>query len=177
MSLLGNWPFGQPGVAAQLEIPSIINNYVEYPRSYLPGKPKRNHLTVGITLLLGAIGRVCMPTSKRGWWNWAKTTSCEYLLRCALNRIDSQHFWDLMDALPVEAIPKIEAELLQKVKTHYPLEHDTLLFDTTNFFTFIATTNQRCTITQRGKNKQKPLQPTGILTTDLPTLPSGRLLR
>ncbi len=142
-------------VAAQLEIPSIINKYVKSPRSYMPTKPKRNQLTVGITLLLGAIGRVCMPTSKRGWWNWAKTTSCEYLLRCTLSRIDSQHFWDLMDALPVEAIPKIEAELLQKVQTLYPLEHDTLLFDTTNFFTFIATTNRRCTIAQRGKNKQK----------------------
>ncbi len=142
-------------VAAQLEIPSIINKYVKSPRSYMSRKPQRNQLTVGVTLLLGAMGRVCMPTSKRGWWNWAKTTSCEYLLRCALSRIDSQHFWDLMDALPVEAIPKIEAELLQKVQTHYPLEHDTLLFDTTNFFTFIASTNQRCTIAQRGKNKQK----------------------
>ena len=142
-------------VAQQLELPSTINKYVKSPRSYMRRKPKRNNLTVGITLLLGAIGRVCMPTSKRGWWNWAKTTSCEYLLRCALGRIDSQHFWDLMDALPVEAIPEIEAELLQKVQRHYPAEHDTLLFDTTNFFTFIATTNQRCTIAQRGKNKQK----------------------
>lgn len=146
-------------VAARLEIPSLINQYVKSPRSYMSGKPKRNHLTVGVTLLLGAIGRVCMPTSKRGWWNWAKTTSCEYLLRCALSRIDSQHFWDLMDALPVEAIPRIEAELLQKVQTHYPLEHHTLLFDTTNFFTFIASANQRCTIAQRGKNKQQRHDP------------------
>lgn len=38
---------------------------------------------MGITLLLGAIGRVCRPTSKRGWWTWAQTTSCEYLLRCS----------------------------------------------------------------------------------------------
>jgi len=142
-------------VACQLQIPSIINKYVKSSRPYMSRKPKRNHLTVGMTLLLGAMGRVCMPTSKRGWWNWAKTTSCEYLLRCALGRIDSQHFWDLMDALPVEAIPEIEAELLQKVETHYRLEHHTLLFDTTNFFTFIATGNQRCTIAQRGKNKQK----------------------
>jgi len=112
-------------------------------------------LSVGITLLLGAIGRVCMPTSKRGWWNWARTTSCEYLLRCALGRVDSQHFWDLMDALPIEAIPKIETEILQKVQEHYCLEEGTLLFDTTNFFTFINTTNDRCSIAQRGKNKQK----------------------
>ncbi|ODS30407.1 MAG: hypothetical protein SCARUB_04480 [Candidatus Scalindua rubra] len=73
---------------------------------YMSKKP-RNDLTSGITLLLGAIGRVCMPTSKRAWWNWAKTTTCEYLLRRSLSKIDSQHFWDLMDALPVEAIGQI----------------------------------------------------------------------
>ena len=143
------------GVAEKLQVPSIINQYVKSPCPSMPQKPLRNQLTVGITLLLGAIGRVCMPTSKRGWWRWAKTTSCQYLLRCALGRIDSQHFWDLMDALPVEAIPKIESELLEKVKQSYGIEDDTLLFDTTNFFTFIATTNKRCAIAQRGKNKQK----------------------
>ena len=142
-------------VAQNLDIPAIINKYVASSRSYVPQKPTRNHLTVGMTLLLGAIGRVCMPTSKRGWWEWAKTTSCGYLLRCALNGIDSQHFWDLMDALPVEAIAQIEQEILQKVKQQYAIETDTLLFDTTNFFTFIATTNVRCTIAKRGKNKQK----------------------
>jgi len=118
-------------------------------------KPIRNNLTVGITLLLAAIGRVCMPTSKRGWSNWAKTTTLTYLLRCSLSKIDSQHFWDLMDALPIEAIPKIEKELLERIIKIYGLESDTLFFDTTNFFTYIDTTNLRCTIAQRGKNKQK----------------------
>ena len=40
-----------------------------------------------------------------------------------------RRFWDPMDVLPVEATPKIEAELLRKVHQHYPPEHDTLLFD------------------------------------------------
>ena len=83
-------------VAQKLNIPPIINKYIESPRKYMPEKPIRNSLTAGITFLLGAIGRVCMPTSKRGWWNWAKITSCEYLLKCSLSKIDSQHFWDLM---------------------------------------------------------------------------------
>ncbi len=77
------------------------------------------------------------------------------MLRCSLSKIDSQHFWDLMDALPIEAIPKIERELLERIIKIYGLESDTLFFDTTNFFTYIATTNLRCTIAQRGKNKQK----------------------
>jgi len=142
-------------VAHKLDIPSLINQYVKSSRSYMADKPIRNNLTVGITLLLGAIGRVCMPTSKRGWSNWAKTTTLTYLLRCSLSKIDSQHFWDLMDALPIEAIPKIEKELLKRIIKIYGLESDTLFFDTTNFFTYINTTNLRCTIAQRGKNKQK----------------------
>ena len=142
-------------VAQKLDIPTIINKYIESPRKYMPEKPIRNSLTAGITFLLGAIGRVCMPTSKRGWWNWAKTTSCEYLLKCSLSKIDSQHFWDLMDALPVDAIPKIESKLLRRVQQIYGIESNTLFFDTTNFFSYIDTTNTRCTIAQRGKNKQK----------------------
>ena len=141
------------GVAQALDVPALINKHVPS----MPGgeKPLRHDLTVGATLLLGTLGRACMPTSKRGWWEWAKTTSCEYLLRVALSKVDSQHFWDLMDALPVEAIEKIERELLERVRQHYGLAADTLLYDTTNFFTFIATTNARCTLARRAKNKQK----------------------
>jgi transposase len=142
-------------VAERLQIPELINKQVAATRPYMAEKPIRNGLTAGMTLLLGAIGMACTPTSKRGWWPWAKTTSLEYMLRCALSQVDSQHFWDLMDALPAGSIEEIEQELLGRVKQAYGLEGETLYFDTTNFFTFIATTNERCTVAQRGKNKQK----------------------
>lgn len=142
-------------VVHALDVPAIINQHTKSPRPYRAEKPARNNLTTGSTLLLGAMGRVCMPTSKRGWWSWAKTTSVEYLLRHSLSKIDSQHFWDLMDALPVEAIAKIERELVEKTFKIYNLQSDTLFFDTTNFLAYIDTTNRRCTIAQRGKNKQK----------------------
>lgn len=142
-------------VAARLDIVDILNNHVKSSREYMSEKPVRNHLTVGITFLLGAIGRVCMPTSKMGWWNWARTTSVEYLLRCSLSKVDSQHFWDLMDSFPVEAIPKAEQEILSRLLDKYQIQTDTLFYDTTNFFTYIDTTNTRNDIAQRGKNKQK----------------------
>jgi transposase len=118
-------------------------------------KPVRNSLTAGITFVLGAIGRVCMPTSKMGWWNWAKTTSVEYLLRCSLSKVDSQHFWDLMDSFPEDAIYAAEQEILSGLLNVYKIRTDTLFYDTTNFFTYIDTTNEHCDIAQRGKNKQK----------------------
>jgi len=142
-------------VAARLDIVSILNRYVKSSRHYVAEKPVRNNLTVGITFVLGAIGRVCMPTSKMGWWNWAKTTSAEYLLRCSLSKVDSQHFWDLMDSFPEDAIYPAEQEILTRLLEVYKIRTDTLFYDTTNFFTYIDTTNDHCDIAQRGKNKQK----------------------
>jgi len=142
-------------VAARLDTVSILNRYVKSPRHYVAEKPVRNNLTVGITFVLGAIGRVCMPTSKMGWWNWAKTTSAEYLLRCSLSKVDSQHFWDLMDSFPEDAIYPAEQEILTRLLKVYKIRTDTLFYDTTNFFTYIDTTNDHCDIAQRGKNKQK----------------------
>ncbi len=142
-------------VAARLDIVSILNKYVKSSRHYVAEKPVRNNLTVGITFVLGAIGRVCMPTSKMGWWNWAKTTSAEYLLRCSLSKVDSQHFWDLMDSFPEDAIYPAEQEILTRLLEVYKIQTDTLFYDTTNFFTYIDTTNDHCDIAQRGNNKQK----------------------
>ena len=142
-------------VASRLDIVSILNKYVKCSRHYVAEKPVRNNLTTGITFVLGAIGRVCMPTSKMGWWNWAKTTSVEYLLRCSLSKVDSQHFWDLMDSFPEDAIFSAEQEILTRLLEVYKIQTDTLFYDTTNFFTYIDTTNTNCNIAQRGRNKQK----------------------
>ena len=142
-------------VVAELQVAELINAHVKAQRPYFAEKPLRNRLTAGITLVLAAIGRACAPTSKQGWWQWAKTTSCDFLLRVALSKVDSQHFWDLMDSLPAEAIPDIELELLRRIRQRYELCSDTLAFDTTNFFTFIDTTNDRCRLAQRTKSKQK----------------------
>ena len=142
-------------VARRIDVVSVINCYTHSRRSYWPDKPLRNNLTAGITLLLAGIGRVCMPTSKRGWWTWAQTASLEYLLRVSLSKVDSQHFWDLMDCLAEDAIEKVELDILRNVQQHYGLGDDTLFYDTTNFYTFVDTTNIRCDIAQRAKNKQK----------------------
>jgi len=142
-------------VASRLDIVGILNRYVKSSRHYVAEKPVRNNLTVGITFVLGAIGRVCMPTSKMGWLNWAKTTSVEYLLRCNLSKVDSQHFWDLMDSFPEDAISSAEQEILTRLLEVYKIKTDTLFYDTTNFFTYIDTTNDHCDIARRGKNKQK----------------------
>jgi transposase len=137
------------GIAEELKIVETINKHLRV-------KPFRDGFTVGGSLLLAAIGRICQPTSKRNWYEgWARNTSLSYLLRMSLSRLDSQHFWDQMDALPIDIIPLIEQDIVTTLLKNEDVSLDTLLCDTTNFFTHIDSANHRCTIAQRGKNKQK----------------------
>lgn len=146
---------GLLSIAQRLNIPATINKYIDSRRKNFPKQPIRNNLTAGATYLLGAIGRSCTMTSKRGWYEWARTTALEYLLRADFSKVNSQHFWDLMDALPEENIPKIEREIMGAAFKEFDIKTDTLFYDATNFFTFISTTNTRNTLAQRGRNKQK----------------------
>ena len=56
---------------------------------------KRDGLSVGQSLALIAIGRACCATSKRAFAEWAKTTTLGQLTGADLDRLTSQHFWDL----------------------------------------------------------------------------------
>lgn len=139
--------------ATELDIVNVINKFV--PTNKKGTKPKRDQLTVGASFLLAAIGRACHPTSKLGWYDWCKETSLEYCLKTSFKEIDSQHFWDQMDHLPIEAISKIEEEIVTQLIQRQELKLDCLFFDTTNFFTFINSTNEHCHLPKRGRNKQK----------------------
>jgi transposase len=140
-------------IAIELDIVNIINRYI--PINQKGQKPIRDGLTIGGTFLLGAIGRACRPTSKMGWYNWCERTSLEYCLKSSFKALDSQHFWNQMDFLPIESIPKIEEEIVEKLIDTYDVKLDCLFYDTSNFFTFIDSQNKHCDIPQRGKNKQK----------------------
>lgn len=114
----------------------------------------RNDLTVGESLLAAMIARACAPRSKRAFADWAKTTYLPELMNFAAADLTSQHFWDQMNAVPVDKLAAIEQELVREVVRAEQLQLKALAYDTTNFFTHIATTNLRPKLPQRGHNKQ-----------------------
>ena len=125
-----------------------------------PGAPRlpprsNDGLSVGDSLTLIAIGRACHATSKRGFAEWATSTTLGDLAGVDVERLTSQHFWDQMDQLPVSSIKAIESEIVGTALERFQLPLDLLLYDATNFFTFIASTNQRASLAARGHNKQK----------------------
>jgi transposase len=138
-------------LAEELQVVDLINRHLPD-----PSKKVRDGFTVGASLLLSAVGRACQPTSKKNWYEgFAKHTSLSHLLRMSLIKLDSQHFWDQMEAVPISAIPRIEEDLVLKMIDAEKIELDTLFCDMSNFFTYIASTNEHSTLAQRGRNKQK----------------------
>jgi transposase len=140
-------------IAEELGVINAINEHI--PALSSGRKPTRDGLTVGASLVLAAVGRACKPTSKLGWYDWCKETSLSYALGKSLKDLDSQHFWDQMDSVPVESIALIEDCIVKKLIATYKIKLDKVFFGTTNFFSFIDSANPHCDLPQRGKNKQK----------------------
>jgi len=104
--------------------------------------------------LAGMISRACAPRSKRAFAAWAEATALPELMGFAAKDLDSQHFWDQMHALPVKLLSDIEQAIVREVIGIEQLQPRALAYDTTNFYTHIASTNTRPELPQRGHNKQ-----------------------
>ena len=151
-------------LACELQVAGVVDRHLAEAgrRIRAGGKPSHrlpplthDGLTVGQSLTLVSIGRACHATSKRAFAGWARTTTLGQLAGVDVDKLTSQHFWDQMDQVPVERIEAIERDLVADAIERFDLPLDTLLFDATNFFTFIASSNTRCKLPARGKQKQK----------------------
>lgn len=151
-------------LARELDVAGTIDRHLEVSgrrsRKRLPRgtrlPPRRNDgLSVGESLLLASLGRACHATSKRGFASWARNTTLGELFRVDVERLTSQHFWDQMEQLPVATIAPIEGEIVDRLVERLEIPLETLLYDATNFFTFIASTNRHAELPARGHNKQK----------------------
>src|SRR5207237_2501206 len=54
-----------------------------------------------------------------------------------------------------EHFAPIQRDLVHRIHERFPLGEQFLVYDTTNYYTFIHTFNSRPSLPQRGKNKQK----------------------
>lgn len=110
--------------------------------------------SVGNYLLAATLNRCIAPKSKAKVGDWFATTVLRRLLDIEPGQLTSQRFWDNMDRVSKEAIAAIEAELTQRLVAEFRLDLSRLLFDATNFFTFIDTFNEKSTLAQRGHSKE-----------------------
>ncbi len=134
------------GIAKRLGLIDLINEIV----------PKRGQgPSVGHYIVLAALNRVLDPLSKSQIGDWYHDTVLQRLWGFSHLVFNSQRYWDHMEMVSDDAMDKIQNFLVERVKREFKIDPQPLLYDTTNFFTYIDTHNDRNTIAKRGKNKQK----------------------
>ena len=129
----------------QLNLVAMINKIV----------PKRNQgLSPGHYIVLAAINRCVAAASKTAFYDWYRNTSLQRIMPTTQASLSSQRFWDHMDAISDEHILQIEKQLTAKIVSTFDIKLETLLFDATNFDTFIDTQTDS-ELAQRGRAKSK----------------------
>jgi transposase len=151
--------FGLPAalwsVAQQTGVWDLLSSLWPAPRS----GPSPAHY-----LLLAALHRVCQPGPKTEVADWYRKSILSALWDFSPERFTSQAFWDAFELilpepqpdLPWEQDPleKAQLALLGLWKEKQLVSPRLLAYDTTNFYTYIASTNTRNQLAQRGHNKQ-----------------------
>ncbi len=101
------------------------------------------------------LNRALEPLSKLAIGNWYEQTILRRLWGFDKSAFTSQRFWDHMDRLSEQNIKDIQERLVARIEREFGIDARILLYDTTNFFTFLSTTNNRSDLAQRGHSKQK----------------------
>src|SRR6266852_7797533 len=126
--------------------------------------PARSGPSPAHYVLLAAIHRICQPGPKTEVADWYRSTLLHALWDVPPERFTSQAFWDAfeqilpahLDPLSLEEDPldRAQLRLLGLWKEKQLVSRRLLTYDTTNFYTYIASTNTRTDLAQRGHNKQ-----------------------
>ncbi len=112
-------------------------------------------ISVGTYLTLAALNRCLAPTSKAGMAEWYQSTVLGRLVPVPRHALTSQRFWDHMSYLDAQKIQAIEQDLTRTLIERFQIDLSCLLYDTTNFYTFIDSFNEAPSLAQRGKSKEK----------------------
>ena len=149
--------FGLPGAlwlaAQQTGVFELLQQLWPQPRS----GPSPAHY-----LLLAAIHRICQPGPKTEVADWYDRTILQPLWGFAAERFTSQAFWDCFDTLAPERpspgdcdeLEQAQLRLVGLWKQKQMVSRRLLGYDTTNFYTYVASTNTQNHLAQRGHNKQ-----------------------
>lgn len=111
-------------------------------------------VTIGEYMLIAAINRAVSPKSKVKIGEWFSSTILTKLMNIDEKSLTCQRFWDNMDLITDTDIGNFEEIFVKQIVESYKLNTSSLIYDATNFFTYIDTQNNS-TMAKRGHCKAK----------------------
>jgi transposase len=111
--------------------------------------------SVGTYIALAVANRIVAPCSKLAFADWWDRTAGPRWTKLSAEAVSPWYFWRAMDRISAQALREIEGEIFRRMVDEYDLDLSGLVLDMTSFATFIDSGNDRASIAQRGKAKQK----------------------
>ena len=109
--------------------------------------------SVGEYFLYCVWNRMCEATSKNKLRGWYERTAVQQIRPVDLEELTAQRYWEKWDRVSEDALNAIARKFFEKLWSVESPDADCLLFDTTNYYTFMAS-DTPSEIARRGKNKE-----------------------
>jgi transposase len=118
----------------------------------IPREEREKGPTVGEYFLYCVMNRMVDAVSKNKLAQWYKGTAIQQLRPVDLGELTSQRYWEKWDRVGEKALKEISNEFFRRVWEKQRPSADCLLFDTTNYYTFMSSRTES-DLSCRGKNK------------------------
>ncbi len=141
--------FGALWLAQQMDEDVDLANIVD---EIIPGAARETGPTVGEYFLYCLWNRMIEAVSKNGLSRWYGRTAIQQIRPVDLDELTSQRYWEKWDRVSEEALQEITQVFFKRIWQIESPKGDCLLFDTTNYYTFLAS-DTPSDLARRGKSK------------------------
>ena len=137
------WLAGE--IDRDIDLCSIVNDIV-------PREEKETGPSIGEYILYCVMNRMVEAVSKNRLAQWYKGTAIQQLRPVDLGELTSQRYWEKWNRVSEKALQDISEEFFRRVWERERPSADCLLFDTTNYYTFMSSRTES-ELSRRGKSK------------------------
>lgn len=118
----------------------------------VPRASREKGPSIGEYFFYAWANRLIAPKSKRALSDWYRHTAVQQVRPVCLDELTSQRYWEKWDRVSAADIENICRTFFARVWELQPLEPECLLFDTTNYYTFMSS-HTESKLSERGHNK------------------------
>lgn len=141
--------FGSVWLAHQIDRDFDLAGIID---SVIPRKKQEKGPSVGEFFLYAVMNRMIDSCSKRALPDWYNGTAIQFIRPVEIDELNSQRFWEKWDRVTPGDIERIAALFFAKIASLEGKTADCFLFDTTNYYTYMASDTDS-ELAARGKNK------------------------
>jgi transposase len=141
--------FGSVFIAHELE--KMINT-IGITDAIVPSNNREKGPSVGEYFFYAWVNRLIEPKSKNTLGDWFSRTAIDTLRNVKTADLNSKRYWDKWDRVSREQVEAIGKSFFQRVWEKYSKAPECVLFDTTNYYSYIASDTES-DLFERGYNK------------------------